>query len=101
VYLYYDTPSLRYKGRGTPRPLPRPGIIIYDDNPVYVIGHDHKRIDRHMGEMRRHLLPADRSDFPRCTEVHLILDYFTEYAGAMMGADRDKIRAARSIIVSL
>jgi len=51
----------------------RPYGVLDDDNAMKMIGHHHKGIQRHMGEMCGNIQPAFLDDFTPRIQPHLFM----------------------------
>jgi len=80
----------------------RPYQIIHNqDNPVHVVGHDHKRIQFNVRVMVGQIVPCPDNDLPKWIHPHLALHHLAKQTFATLRANGDKIRPRLGIIVSL
>jgi hypothetical protein len=73
--------------------MPSPYSLNEQQDAVNVVGHDDKRIHRHMPEMPRNRVPAGRYNTAPSVAPHLALYYLAEQALVVAGADGDKVRS--------
>ncbi len=71
----------------------RPYVPMYDDNPMYMIRHNHKSIQLSVGEMIWNIKPARLCNYAPFAQPHSIINHLTEKTGALACANRDKIHA--------
>ena len=73
--------------------MPGPYGVHEQEDAVDVVGHDDKRIYRHMAEMPRNRVPAGRYNIARSAAPHLALYNLAKQALVVAGADGDKVRS--------
>ena len=79
----------------------RPYQIIHNqDNPVHVVGHDHKRIQFKVRVMVGQIVPCPDNDLPKWIHPHLALHHLAKQTFATLRANGDKIRPRLTIIVT-
>ena len=78
-----------------------PTIIFDDNDPMYVVRHNHIRAEFHIGKMIWNCPPAFMCNFAIFRQIYFLVDDFSEQTITIVGDNRDKICACGSVIISL
>jgi len=74
---------------------------VEEKNPMDMVGHDGKHIDRYVRKMIQYILPTFLDDRAQFIEAHNVSNNFTENASPRRGYEGEVISTALGIIISL